>query len=209
MDKWYLKLSDPKPLSAQSVQYIDSIKPHDDKKKWDYQCNAMKAYKKELLSNMLKNQSDRCVYCGLSLTRTMVDREHFAPKDQHPLFTFEPLNLIASCAYCNQRMKGRADIVVTFNENYAECNFSIIHPYIEEPDDFFYFDEEDDAEEPGYNILFKLRNPTDKRAIATMEMFDLSSINLAAKRAGYIQEKKQLKRLQKKSLVSDVLNETR
>lgn len=205
MDKWYLNLTKPPAISRESINYISSIKPHTDKQ-WDKSCKKMDTYKQELLSKMLINQNNRCAYCGLSLIRELVDREHFAPKAKHPYFTFEPFNLLASCAYCNRRMKASKEVIKRLDKaDYKKCEFNIVHPYFDNTEDCFYFEEC----EPGYPILFKLKDSTDKRAKKTMEMFLLNSSDLATKRAGYIKEQEMKVRLQKNPQLLNIVSYTK
>lgn len=203
MNNWYLNLDVPPKLSLNSVNYIFSLKPHSDNQ-WKLTNKKMKLYKEELLECMLVNQNNRCAYCGLSLRRNLIDREHFASKAKHKSFTFEPLNLIASCAYCNQRLKGSKDIIVLpAKAKYQDNTFKILHPYLDDIEQYFTFE---DYAGHGYPIVIRLIDDKNVRAVNTIKMFDLASPELTIKRAGFIKEEETRKKMENDPFIGAILS---
>ena len=203
MTNWYLNLNELSKLSLVSVKYISSLKPHNDKQ-WKLTNKSMTLYKKELLECMLTNQNHRCAYCGLSLRMNLVDREHFASKAKYKCFTFEPLNLIASCAYCNRILKRTKDIIMSpAKAGYQDNTFKILHPYLDDIDLYFTFE---DYAGDGYPIAIRLINDQDVRAVNTIKMFELTSAELAIKRAGFIKEEEVREKMENDPFIGKILS---
>lgn len=83
-------------------------------------------------------QGNECAFCGLDLGSRVIHTEHIAPKGSglHPEFMFEPKNLILACSLCNGFDKKHTfDTVVTSAPIYSDCQFNIIHPYFDNPED--------------------------------------------------------------------------
>lgn len=82
-------------------------------------------------------QNGKCCFCGLYYDETGGGQiEHIAPKkarpQEYPGFSFEPLNLAMACQLCNSStMKGQYNSIAVYNNNYANCTFRIVHPYID------------------------------------------------------------------------------
>ena len=190
MTRWYLKLNEQCSLSQESIDYIESLKPHK-AKQWDLKSKEMKKYKEELLSELMRIQDNRCVYCGLSLLRVLVDREHFVPKSKKNYyeFTFHPMNLFAACTYCNRRLKGTKSTLTKFDHNFELCKFSIVHPVLEDSEHFIEFIEDSEGEP----ILVKSLN---KKGEKTINMFGLDDPQLIIQRSGYLQQIKKSQTLQ-------------
>lgn len=88
----------------------------------------------------LNNQQHQCAFCGF-IIGNIADRrawsvDHFAPKGakHYPQWTFEPLNLVVTCHVCNSVFKNEYDSVATVTPNYANCTFSLVHPYVDSVD---------------------------------------------------------------------------
>lgn len=183
IEEWYLKLKETPMLSEESNEYIESIKPHS-AEQWDIKATEMAEYKKELLIELRRIQGNRCVYCGLSLERRLVDREHFVPKraaGKHGEFVFHKKNLFAACAFCNRKLKGKKSTLIKFDPVFEKCDFSIVHPVLDTPSTEIDFYDDDE----GNNIL--VRKKTEK-GLKTIKMFDLDSADMTVARAGFIGE---------------------
>ncbi|ABG39262.1 hypothetical protein Patl_0734 [Paraglaciecola sp. T6c] len=175
VDDWYLNITVLPNLSKESVHYIGSLIPHDPSQ-WNLQTNAMKKYKKELLEKLVDIQENRCVYCGLGFDRKSVDREHFVHKEAtrgFKEFMFTPENLFASCEFCNRRLKKRTTVIDSYDKNYSDCTFKIIHPYLDTPSEFISFF-------PSNDVPYVVK-PTEKdcgKGERTIEMFELDTISM-------------------------------
>lgn len=117
-------------------------------------------------TDLMAMQKSRCVYCGLP-TGYPQDVEHIAHKANYPQFLFTPLNLAYSCARCNQHYKGEKDVVSTLSADYEQCEFKMIHPYLDDVDKYL---------ETHTLQIRKRRNLSkadDDKADYTIELFDL------------------------------------
>ena len=103
---------------------------------WERQTNNVKAFKKIIKEEGLVIQDNRCAWCTLMLGRRgrrTAHRDHIAPKKQYPKWTFFPKNIIMSCEYCNGfTIKCDLDTVKELKDVYEDCEFYIVHPYIDE-----------------------------------------------------------------------------
>ncbi len=187
ISEWYLNRKKLPNISIKSQTYIRNLKPHK-ASYWDITTNDMKEFKKELLEKLCKIQNNRCVYCGLGLSRRSIDREHFVHKAairgyQEFMFNFD--NLFAACEFCNRRLKGQKQVIKTYNKDYSKCSFRIVHPFYDTPDTFMQFLPSKD--DPVRVI------PTDTdcgKGKKTIEMFKLDSWDMYLERLGYIEQTK-------------------
>jgi len=127
-------------LSISEFRQLISIKPWSGSH-WDKTPNnEIKAIKSKI-REQLNNIQSVCSYCGLKLGGTSNGEiEHIAPKAsfRHPEFTFIPKNLTLACHLCNGfSKKGTKDTVSKKNNVYAKCEFDIVHPYFDNPNDHF------------------------------------------------------------------------
>ncbi|MGY2196548.1 HNH endonuclease [Pseudomonas gingeri] len=183
ISEWYLNITELPAFDQETLDYIDGLKPHK-ACHWDLKTNQMKAYKASLIDQLLKIQNNRCVYCGTGLMRQLVDREHFAHKDQKsgwPEFMFIIENLFAACGYCNRILKGTKSMISLYNKNYADCEFNLVHPYFDTPTKEITFVKR------GYSDAIFVEKLTSKGE-ETIAFFDLDSTIATARRAGYITE---------------------
>lgn len=96
---------------------------------------------KKFVEWALKNQEGQCVFCGFFVGdvryRRAYDVDHFAPQANtlYPQWKFEPLNLVIACHSCNSVLKQGYDSVITVSSNYANCSFSLVHPYLDSVND--------------------------------------------------------------------------
>lgn len=104
--------------------------------------DELKELKTEIRTHLLKEQDNRCAYCGNNFFVTSSSEiEHIAPKGGevrklYPQFTFTPYNLVLACTLCNSPIKkGSKKTIDKLNINYKKCKFNIIHPYFDEPSD--------------------------------------------------------------------------
>ncbi|MFS1286303.1 HNH endonuclease [Pseudomonas piscis] len=181
--EWYLNITELPAFDQSTLDYLQELKPHK-AKQWDLKTNQMKAYKASLLEQLLKIQNNRCVYCGTGLRRQLVDREHFAHKDQKggwPEFMFITENLFAACGYCNRMLKGTKSMIKLYNKNYRDCEFHLIHPYFDTAS------EEISFVERGVSDAIFVKKITQKGE-DTIDFFELDSASATARRAGYITE---------------------
>lgn len=181
--EWYLNITELPEFDQDTTDYIEELKPHQ-ANQWNLQTNKMKAYKASLLEQLVEIQGDRCAYCGLSLLRNLVDREHFVHKEQDggwPEFMFTRENLFAACAFCNRALKGTTEVLIYYNANYAECQFNLIHPYFDTPSNELNFV----LNRQGEAILAQSLT---QKGHDTMEFFKLHTPIMTAKRAAYLLE---------------------
>ncbi|BBH47653.1 HNH endonuclease [Pseudomonas sp. KU43P] len=181
--EWYLNITQLPKFDKTTIDYLDGLKPHQ-AIHWNLQTNKMKNYKANLLKQLVEIQEDRCAYCGLSLLRNLVDREHFVHKEQDggwPEFMFTSENLFAACAYCNRALKGTAEVITHYSANYAECQFNLIHPYFDTPSNDLTFL----LNNQGEAILVQSLT---QKGHDTMLFFDLHTPIMTARRAAYLLE---------------------
>jgi uncharacterized protein (TIGR02646 family) len=121
-------------------------------------------------------QGDNCCFCGLSLYETSgAYIEHIAPKAQHPQFMFNVFNLALACSYCNGfEKKSTHDTISTLNANYNNCEFNIVHPYFDNPDDHFSV-----ADYDAGGLILNYDSP---QAIQSRDLFDLAGTNQTSAR---------------------------
>ncbi|AVB18498.1 MULTISPECIES: HNH endonuclease [Pseudomonas syringae group] len=181
---WYLNIDRLPQFPDEVIDYLEGLKPHK-AALWDKTNKEMAEYKSSLLEQLAEIQDNRCAYCGLSLDWNLVDREHFVHKGQltgYPEFMFNLKNLFAACGFCNRRIKGQGVTLQTYNENYDECVFCIIHPFFDTPENEIEFLEL----QQGQHILVKALTP---KGQSTIDFFLLSDKRLTVRRAGFIAER--------------------
>jgi len=124
--------------------FLVSIKPYKGGD-WDRYDEEIKILKKTIKDQLTCLQDGKCAYCGLELATRAPEIEHIAPKGgkirpKHVEFVFLPLNLVMACRRCNNPThKGQKDTIATKSLNYSDCEFTIVHPYLDDPNDFFEF----------------------------------------------------------------------
>lgn len=145
-------------------------------KTWNYTSGYARRFKDAITSQMSTAQSNRCAYCGSRLLGDEHHRDHIAPKESHPEFTFIPSNLVLACYYCNSECKGTTDTISTKSADYSNCSFSIIHPIFDEPSDHIQFT-------GGENEILVRVVAGSTKGPATVTMFHLDSPELTKQRA--------------------------
>lgn len=171
LNLFHKKLSAPANLEEYR-ELIESKRPFD-KKQWTD--NDLKQMKKSLKNQLEKIQEKRCAYCGLEYSATAHgDREHIAPKSLYPVFLFEPLNIVISCIRCNRQLKNVKDTICDFKSDYNECQFTIIHPFFDDPINFL------ESVNNNTGIILQGKNEIGANYII---LFDLNSSDRAEARA--------------------------
>lgn len=102
---------------------------------WNSGAERCSTFRRDFRAWAMNNQKFRCAFCLLSITddaNREANLDHFAPKSVYKQWTYEPLNLILTCATCNQRFKRSLNPVMPpITANYAQLQWSILHPYID------------------------------------------------------------------------------
>lgn len=171
-----MKKLTPATIDANVLRKLHEKSEDLQQKSWDYTGGYPRTFKDTLSKHLITEQSKRCAYCGSRLAEKKNHRDHIAPKESHPAFTFIPENLVLACYHCNTGCKGRADTVTVKAEKYSDCAFSIVHPYFDEPSGHFQF------VGATNEILIQLVNNSPKGK-ATIEMFGLDSPEKTKERA--------------------------
>lgn len=133
------RVSIPKSLK----KHINKLKPYKGGE-WDLKTPQLAELKVRLRVQLKKIQGNRCAYCGLKFDETSNSEiEHIAPKGgairpKYTKFVFIPYNLVLACHLCNSPVKkGRHDTINQLEINYKLCDFNIVHPYFDDPDDHY------------------------------------------------------------------------
>jgi uncharacterized protein (TIGR02646 family) len=139
---------------------------------WGSQTNCIKALKDAMKIHFDTHQGERCCYCGLLYDRTgRGEIEHIAPKGDayYPQFSFTPNNLAKACQLCNSSsMKHIYDTVDTLAAVYEECEFKIVHPYLDKHTLHYNW-------KYGLrNVIISVANDSDK-AKESLRIFELAS----------------------------------
>lgn len=117
---------------------LDLIAVNDRKEAWGRQTNSIKAFKKAVKDHGMHVQKGKCVWCEAKVGhrgRRSAHRDHVAPKDLYPHWTFEAKNIILSCEYCNGfQVKKALDTIKVRAADYSKCKFWIVHPYLDDPE---------------------------------------------------------------------------
>lgn len=145
---------------------------------WENSGGRPRRFKDELTADLLQKQSYRCAYCCNRLMGVQPHRDHIAPKgiNLHPEFTFEVRNLVLACYYCNSERKRETDTVAVKRPQYPACQFTIVHPILDDPEEHLRF--------VGHrgDILIQALNGSVKGQ-TTIDLFDLASANQSKARA--------------------------
>lgn len=135
-----------------------------------------KAFKKAVTSLLLTEQSKRCAYCGGRLFEKRPHRDHVAPKEKYRKWMFWPENIVLACFACNTDLKATFDPVVKEGATYRLTEFSIVHPYLDEPTHHINY------AAAGLKILISPVNNSSK-GLKTIQIFDLTNLERAKQRA--------------------------
>lgn len=140
-------------ISTKSKGIIRQLKVGQDGVFTSASWNAIRnSVKNEISRKLFANQGLKCVYCERDLVGLGHEIDHFAHKGDYPQFAFIPINLFYSCRLCNSPdRKGQKNTIVIIMNNYNECSFSIVHPFIHNPNEEIVFSDPD-------RIYFDLMN---------------------------------------------------
>ena len=135
--------------------------------------------RKKFAKDLCRLQNGLCVYCGC-LIYGAGDVEHIANKAIYTEFMFTPLNLAYACKTCNQIYKGSINVIKKRNTEYDKCEFKIVHPYLDNVDDFF------DTSVPVIKIRDSLSDINREKAEFTYELFKWNSEEVSIHRAQWL-----------------------
>ena len=165
-------------VNQADVGALQAYPPASQSGMWGNTVGRPRRFKDELTTDLLQKQSHRCAYCCNRLMGEQPHRDHIAPKglDLHPEFTFEVRNLVLACYYCNSERKGETDTIAVKSPQYELCQFSIVHPILDDPQFHLKF--------LGHrgDILIQAVNGSLKGQ-TTIDLFDLASANQTKARA--------------------------
>lgn len=107
---------------------------------WNGRSGARKVFVDRFRVWASKNQHERCAFCMLSFgagPRRTADLDHLVPKanSKYPEWTYEALNLVIACSWCNQRIKRAQDFLLPPKPaptHYSSVQLSIVHPYLDQ-----------------------------------------------------------------------------
>lgn len=150
---------------------------------WDLNDENVNKFKDIMKTSLNELQGGRCAYCELPLLTRNPEIEHIAPKGgtkrpKHIECTFLPINLVYACHNCNSpECKGVKDTVINKNgsNDYKKWTFSIVHPYLDDPTEYFDILPYEDGN-PGIIPIVKRNIDSCHRSKAerTIEMFKLN-----------------------------------
>lgn len=149
---------------------------------WSLDDANVKEFKDKMKKKLMEIQDGKCAYCELPLQSRNPEIDHIAPKGGkrrtlHSECTFLPFNLVYSCHNCNSTIcKGQKDTVLSKNgkHNYRKWTFKIVHPYIDDPMDYFEASESSNGERRAYPVIRKgIDREHKNKAKATIKMFGL------------------------------------
>jgi len=135
-----IKIKVPKHVK----KFLNNIEPFNGGE-WERREPEIKCFKEVAKKQLQLYQKGKCAYCGLLLATRTPELEHIAPKGgairpKHTEYMFLPINLVMACRDCNSpKRKGMKDTIITKEKYYFQCEFSIVHPYLDNVDEYFYF----------------------------------------------------------------------
>lgn len=110
---------------------------------WDINDENINKFKTIMKEALLELQDGKCAYCELPLATRNPEIEHIAPKGgkkrkKHIECMFLPENLVYACHNCNSpECKGQKNTVVAKEGSYQNWEFNIVHPYLDDPQEYF------------------------------------------------------------------------
>lgn len=143
---------------------------------WQRNYGDYKAIKADITKKLLPEQSNRCAYCGSRLFEAAPHRDHIAPKDSYPQWTFWPKNIVLACYSCNTDRKKAYDPVVILGSSYKTTKFNFVHPYMDDPAEHLKF-----VGHRGGILICSAQSST--KGQATINLFDLTNPERTKQRA--------------------------
>lgn len=180
---------------------LDAVQPYNVVKGWESKDACVENFKDEIKPKLMRNQNGKCAFCGLPLADRNPEIEHIAPKGGerrtlHPECTFLPLNLVYACHHCNSTTcKGQIDTVESKSGDYRTWSFKLVHPYLDDPADFFEFDESGTII-PLPKQEFEADDSRRKKALFTIKLFGLDRESTLFELAKQIEAEKDTARIQ-------------
>jgi uncharacterized protein (TIGR02646 family) len=169
-------------LTKDEFRQLAAIRPWQGKF-WDTPPNANIQAIKTKIRNQLNVVQNVCSYCGLKLGGTSNGEiEHIAPKgkSKNPEFTFTLKNLTLACHLCNfSEKKGQNETINNKAKTYKRCNFLLVHPYFDDPND--HYEWTDNVVE----LLIQVRNSSPK-GLFSINMFGLDTPTMNELRAAQV-----------------------
>ena len=165
-----IKKISPFKFDSLNLSYLATLVPWsgDD---WNKNTNDLKRAKAHIHSELDTLQNNECAYCGLTMRETtQAQIEHIAPKGSektlfYPQFTFEAANLVLACSLCNSSsMKGTFRTISKLHADYKKCEFNIVHPYFDEPNDHYFW------ADPEYKTIIKNKTSKGEQSITIFEL---------------------------------------
>ena len=164
-----------------STVLVPYVRENGGQKGWEKGDHATKDLKNAISEYTLVQQGSRCAYCEDLITGG-AQLDHIVPKQLHSEFCFEPKNLITSCAVCNMYIKNSGDTIKTpIKKRYEQNQFTIVHPYFNDPDVHIKYTNEDKV------IIDK--NGSTCLGNATIDFFHLNDYPAYCKRANQFGDK--------------------
>ena len=164
--------SDRNQLKKQKKKYGENYTVNT----WKDGENATKEVKRKISFQLHTYQKYRCVYCERSLVGIDKQIDHIAPKHLNSEYTFEALNLAYACGLCNgTSKKGQGSTIENNNGYYHQHDFSIVHPYLDNPNIHITYQDADKIYLDIPNCSLEGRN--------TIEMFDFAEDEMTIFRA--------------------------
>jgi uncharacterized protein (TIGR02646 family) len=139
---------------------------------WNSQRNCITQLKSIMHIYFDTHQNQKCCYCGLLYDRTgRGEIDHIAPKGtgHYPEFSFSANNLVKACQLCNSStMKHVYNSIESYSDYYNDCDFKIVHPYLDDHNDHYRWDY------GIMNITISINNNSEK-AKESIRIFELDS----------------------------------
>ena len=175
-----LKLKRPYKFNRVEWQHVSTVlipyvRANGGQKGWEKADNDTKDLKNRMSEYTLLQQGNKCAYCEDLITGG-AQLDHIVPKQLHPEFCYEPKNLLTSCAVCNMYIKNAGDTIKEpIQRRYEKNEFTIVHPYFDDPEEHIKFTNEDKViiDEDGSSELGK----------ATIAFFHLNDYPAYCKRS--------------------------
>ncbi|WP_334545046.1 hypothetical protein [Rhizobium leguminosarum] len=132
----------PIKYEGADLQFVDafSAKPSEEKTGGYWSDAAATSLRASIKKHYIKAQNNRCCYCKqlvMQNNHDVWDAEHIIPRDTHPQFVFEPLNLAISCGPCNEA-KGKKNVLVNAKRKTfpgKSADYIIVHPHFDDYDE--------------------------------------------------------------------------
>lgn len=144
---------------------------------WNQGKPLTKTFKSEVTRLLKIEQDKKCAYCCGRLHEKNPARDHIAPWSLYGKWMYLPENLVLACFSCNTDMKKTYDPILNEDEDYSKCEFSIIHPYLDDPQKHITFQNDKTS------VLIQTVNGSSKGS-STITLFNLASPERSKQRAG-------------------------